>query len=62
MNKINELKSMVANLDENTTKFYEKGNKTAGVRLRKELYEIRTFIQEVRKDISEKTKEAKKAK
>lgn len=60
MDKINELKSMVENLDENATKFYEKGNKAAGVRLRKELYEIKNFVQELRKGVSERNKETKK--
>ena len=59
MSKIDELKSMVEALDENGTKFYEKGNKAAGTRLRKELYNIRAFIQEIRKEVTETTKAAK---
>ena len=37
-------------------KFYTKGNKAAGTRLRKGLQEIKNLAQEIRVDVSEKKK------
>jgi hypothetical protein len=59
MDKFNELKNIVAGLDEDASKFYEKNNKAAGVRLRKGLQEIRTLAQALRQDVSAKNKESK---
>lgn len=59
MDKFNELKELIAGLEEDVVKFYEKGNKAAGVRLRKGLQEIRTNSQLMRQDISAKNKESK---
>ena len=42
-------------------KFYEKGNKAAGVRLRKGLQEVRTLSQTLRQDVSAKNKTVKAA-
>jgi hypothetical protein len=56
MEKFNELEKMVADLKEDVTKFYEKGNKTAGVRVRKVLQDIKALSQEIRKDISSQKK------
>ncbi|MEI6880362.1 MAG: histone H1 [Bacteroidota bacterium] len=61
MEKFNELKTLVANLEEDATKFYEKDNKAAGVRLRKGLQDIKSIAQELRLDVSDKNKESKKA-
>jgi len=58
MEKFNELKMLVANLEEDATKFYEKDNKAAGVRLRKGLQDIKTLAQALRLDVSEKNKQA----
>jgi hypothetical protein len=56
MDKFNELKALVASLEEDATKFYEKDNKAAGVRLRKGLQDIKTMAQELRLDVSNKNK------
>ena len=61
MEKFEELKTLIASIEEDATKFYEKGNKAAGVRLRKGLQEIRTLSQTLRQDVSSKNKEAKAA-
>ena len=61
MEKFNELKTLVANLEEDATKFYEKDNKAAGVRLRKGLQDIKSLAQELRLEVSDKNKESKKA-
>jgi hypothetical protein len=58
MEKFNELKNLIANLEEDATKFYEKDNKAAGVRLRKGLQDIKTIAQSLRLDVSEKNKKA----
>jgi hypothetical protein len=58
MEKFNELKMLVANLEEDATKFYEKDNKAAGVRLRKGLQDIKAIAQALRLDVSEKNKQA----
>jgi len=56
MDKFNELKALVASLEEDATKFYEKDNKAAGVRLRKGLQDIKSMAQELRLDVSNKNK------
>jgi uncharacterized membrane protein (DUF106 family) len=58
MNRLEELKQMVATFEEDYSKFQEKGNKTAGTRARKSLQEIRNFAKDVRMEISEAKKEA----
>ena len=61
MENFNELKTLIASLEEDATKFYEKENKASGVRLRKGLQEIKTLAQSLRIEVSAKTKEAKNA-
>lgn len=57
MEKFNELKTIIANIEEDVLKFDEKGNKAAGVRVRKALQSIKELSQELRKEISAKGKE-----
>ena len=59
MEKFEELKALIVSLEEDATKFYEKSNKAAGVRIRKGLQEIRTLSQTLRQDVSAKNKEDK---
>jgi hypothetical protein len=59
MEKFNELKALVAGLEDDATKFFEKDNKAAGVRLRKGLQDIKTLAQDLRLSVSEKNKEDK---
>jgi len=56
MEKFNELKALVAGLEEDATKFFEKDNKAAGVRLRKGLQDIKALAQEIRLEVSNKNK------
>jgi len=56
MEQFNELKTLIVSLEEDATKFYEKENKAAGVRLRKGLQEIKSIAQGLRLDVSEKNK------
>jgi hypothetical protein len=58
MENFNDLKTMIASMEEDVAKFYEKGNKAAGVRVRKALQEVRTLAQAMRLEVSAKNKEA----
>ncbi len=53
MSRREQLKSMVADLEGDMVKFYEKGNKTAGTRARKKLQEIKKISQEIRLEIQD---------
>jgi hypothetical protein len=57
MEKFEELKAMVAGMEEDVTKFYDKGNKAAGVRIRKILQDLKGLSQAMRLEISAKNKE-----
>jgi hypothetical protein len=59
MENFNELKETLLALEEDATKFYDKGNKAAGVRLRKGLQDIKSMSQTIRQDVSAKNKESK---
>jgi U3 small nucleolar ribonucleoprotein component len=52
MKKIEELKSLVEELEGDATKFYDKGNKAAGTRLRKGCQNIKNVCQEIRVEVS----------
>ena len=52
MENYERLKELVASLEEDAVKFYEKGNKAAGTRLRKGLQEVKNLSQEIRVDVS----------
>ncbi len=49
-----QLKDLVANLEGDVTKFYEKGNKAAGTRVRKGCQDIKNLCQDIRVDVSNK--------
>lgn len=61
-NKLEQLEALVAALKEDVVKFEEKGNASAGTRLRKTLQGIKSLAQELRVDIQEKKKNDKQAK
>ena len=54
--KLGQLKAIVALAEEDLHKFTEKGNKTAGTRLRKSLLEIKEIAAEMRKEVLESKK------
>ena len=56
MENFNELKALVASMEEDVIKFYEKDNKAAGVRVRKSLQEIKGLAQTMRNEVSDKNK------
>lgn len=53
MNRNEQLKSLIADLEPEMEKFYEKGNKAAGTRARKKLQEIKNVSQEIRLEIQD---------
>jgi phosphate uptake regulator len=59
MEKFNQLKTILTDMTEDMEKFYSKGNKSAGVRIRQQLQDVKALAQEIRKEISEKKKEKK---
>jgi len=56
MEKFEELKALVAGLEEDVTKFNDKGNKAAGTRVRKTCQEIKNLCQSIRVEVSERKK------
>ncbi|SMO78830.1 histone H1 [Solitalea koreensis] len=53
MKKFNEFKAMLADLQEDADKFYNKGNNAAGTRVRKGMQDLKTLAQEIRLEIQE---------
>lgn len=53
MNRIEQMKSLVEELEPDMVKFYEKENKAAGTRARKQLQEIKKVSQEIRLEIQD---------
>lgn len=54
MELIAKLKEMIVTIEAESVKFYEKGNKSAGTRVRKELQELKKLAQEIRLDVQNK--------
>ncbi len=57
MNRFNEIKSLVDELEVDMEKFYSKGNKTAGTRARKLLQDLKKLSQDIRVDIQSNKKQ-----
>lgn len=53
-----QLRKLVDSLEVDINKFYNKGNKTAGVRVRKSCQEIKRISQDLRIDISNTNKKS----
>ncbi len=54
MSRIEQVRSLISELEPDMEKFYEKGNKAAGTRARKTLQEIKKVSQEIRLEIQDK--------
>jgi hypothetical protein len=52
-NRFNQLKELVEDAQEDVTKFYEKGNKAAGTRVRKAMQELKQVAQDIRVEIQD---------
>lgn len=53
MKKFEEIKKLVQEIEDDVTKFYEKGNKSAAVRIRKAMQDIKNLAQELRVHVQE---------
>lgn len=61
MKTLEQIKTLVEQLSAETTKFYEKGNQSAGTRARKAAQELKELMQVLRKEILTHAKEDKNA-
>jgi len=59
MSRFQELKDLLGTFEKDFIKFYDKGNKSAGTRVRKAMNELKRKAQEVRKEVQEIKAQAK---
>jgi hypothetical protein len=57
MEKYTKLKDLISSLEEDISKFYDKGNSAAGTRIRKGMQDLKTLAQDIRIDIQSKKNE-----
>jgi hypothetical protein len=53
MSRFSELTELVQSFEKDFIKFYEKGNKSAGTRVRKAMNDLKRKAQEIRKEVQE---------
>ncbi len=53
MEKYNQLKELIASVEADADKFYNKGNKVAGTRVRSSMQAIKALAQEIRSEVTE---------
>jgi len=53
MSRLDQIKSLMSELEADMEKFYDKGNKAAGTRARKQLQDLKKLSQEIRLEIQE---------
>lgn len=53
MDRFNQLKELVMNLEEDFAKFYDKEVQAAGTRVRKGMQELKTLAQDIRLEVQE---------
>lgn len=58
MENYNKIITVLEEAKADAEKFFEKGNKAAGTRVRKAMQDIKVLAQSVRTEVSEKNKEA----
>jgi hypothetical protein len=51
MERYNQLKALVDSFEKDFEKFFVKGNKAAGVRVRKHMQELRQMAQDIRNEV-----------
>ena len=60
MKKFEELKAMIAMIEQDADKFYNKANSAAGTRLRKGMQDLKNIAQQIRSEVQDlKNKEGK---
>ena len=57
METIEKLEKLMVELKEECGKFFDKGNKSAGVRTRKSAQEMKALLQDIRKEVLEQNKD-----
>ena len=57
IDKFTALKTLIANTEADAVKFYEKGNKAAGTRVRKAMQDVKALAQAVRTSIQDAKKD-----
>ena len=57
MSRFEDVKNLVDSLEPDFDKFYNKGNKTAGTRVRKGLQDLKNLAQEIRVEIQNRKNE-----
>lgn len=53
MKKFNEIKALIASIEDDATKFYAKNNNAAGTRVRKGMMDLKKLAQEVRNEVQD---------
>jgi len=53
-NRFSSLQQRVADMEDDFRKFYEKGNKAAGTRVRKSMQELKQIAQDIRAEVQAK--------
>lgn len=53
MQKFQDLKNLIASLENDAEKFYSKGNSAAGTRLRKGMQELKNMAQIIRSEVQD---------
>lgn len=51
MDKFTEIKGLIFELEADFEKFYDKGNKAAGTRIRKGMQDVKALAQEIRTEV-----------
>jgi hypothetical protein len=59
MEKFEKVKQLVASLEEDADKFYNKANGAAGTRVRKAMQDLKVLAQEIRAEVTEKKNSSK---
>jgi xylose isomerase len=54
MNRFEELKNLVMDLEDDFSKFYDKDVQAAGTRVRKGMQDLKNIAQEIRKEVQDK--------
>lgn len=54
MEKFEKVRQLVADIETDAEKFYNKGNSAAGTRIRKSMQNLKVLAGEIRKEITEK--------
>ncbi|MDN3203562.1 histone H1 [Algoriphagus sediminis] len=53
MSRFSEVRDLIHGMEEDFEKFYEKGNKAAGTRVRQGMQELKNIAQDIRKEVQD---------